>query len=71
MKLKNKPTSDQLREARKGGFKRKRPSKPKAGANYNTLANWAGKYNDWVALVHKAVTIGKAKEKLRMEIRSI
>lgn len=71
MNLKKKPTSDQLKEARKGGFNTKRPEKPKAGTTFKSLESWGKKYNSWVSKVHSAVTSGKAKAKLIQQIRSI
>lgn len=61
--LKSKPTSDQLRLARKGGFKGKRPKKPKAGATLNAMENWVSRYNDWVSKVHGGIKNIKEKEK--------
>jgi len=71
MKLKSKPTSDQIRDARKGGFKGKRPRKPKAGASLRTLENWGNRYNGWVDKVNGARNDNSHREKLKNEINRI
>ena len=65
--LKKKPTSDQLKEARKGGFKTTRPSKPTrtAAGTPVTLARleaWKTTYNNWVDKVNAGVAKCKAIE---------
>lgn len=69
MKLKNKPTSDQIRNARKGGCNAKRPNKPKAGATLPQMENWGTRYNEWVDKINGGVKDGKAKTDLRDQIR--
>jgi len=58
----SKITADELRLARKGGFGRKKPKKPKQSSTLNTLENWVVRYNAWVKDAKaKAAEYKKAK----------
>ena len=71
MHLDKKPTSDEMRQARKAGFRRRRPKKPKMSSSKNALENYAGRYNDWCKGMRQAVKDGKEREKLQEQIRRI
>jgi len=71
MKLKSKPTSDQISSARRGGFKGKRPKKPKANASLSVLERWGERYNGWVDKVNGARNDNSHREKLKNEIRRV
>lgn len=68
MALHKKPTSDQIRDARKGGYRTKRPRKPKAGASLTVLENWETRYNDWCKGITEGASNGKKRENLKREI---
>lgn len=55
-------TSDQLSAARKAGFKRKKPKKPKASATLTVMENWVTRNNDWVKDAKSKVASVKKKE---------
>ena len=71
MKLHKKPTSDEMRKARQGGFKRKRPKKPKASAKLHSLEGWGERYNQWCKDVRAAGMNGKKEKDLRSQIRNL
>lgn len=60
-------SSEELRKARKNGFKRKRPKKPKKSAGVGVLENFIVRHNEWVkdakAAKAKVNEKNKAKEK--------
>jgi len=71
-------TRDQLKNARKAGFRRKKPNKPKAGASLNSLEAWVLRYNDWVKDMKekdrehkKNLTDKKKREKLKRDISGV
>jgi len=66
--LHKKPTSEQIKLARKGGYKNKRPSKPKANASLSVLKNYEERYNTWCKGVTDGVSAGKQRDTLRKEI---
>jgi hypothetical protein len=54
-------TSDELKKARRAGFKRKRPKQPKR-VTENSVSNYLTKYNEWVReLKAAAKNYGKKK----------
>ncbi len=61
---------DELRLARKGKFKRKKPKKPKANATLTTYKNWVARYNAWVDDAKRAAKEYKELEKLKTQVRS-
>jgi len=63
--LKSKPTSDQMRKARRCGFRAKRPKKPRAGASLNALEGYVARYNNWVGKVHDACKRHDNQEKAK------
>ncbi len=72
--LKKKPTDDQLSNARKGGFKAKKPPKPKrtesgTPVTLARLEKWVKSYNKWVTKVHAggAKHAKKGTDKKRFE----
>jgi len=70
MHLDKKPTSDEISKARRGGYRNKRPRKPKANASLPVMENWAGRYNEWCKGVKQGVKDYATKDKLRTEIRT-
>ena len=66
--LHKKPTSDQIKDARKGGFKNQRPTKPKAGATLNALESWEIRYNEWCKGITDGAKDGKKRIALKKEI---
>jgi len=71
--MKKAPTSEQLKKARKAGFKAARPDKPKAGATLTVLENWCTRYDTWVDKVHAGVKKENGKisdEKKRIDLRT-
>lgn len=37
-----------LAAARKAGYKKKKPKKPRAGASLSVLENYVARYNEWI-----------------------
>jgi len=68
MPLHKKPTSEEIRDARRGGYKNKRPNKPKAGASLTVLENWETRYNNWCDGVKDGAKAGVKRDNLRKEI---
>ncbi len=62
-------SAEELRLARKGKFKRKKPKKPKAGAGLATYENWISRYNQWCKDAKHAASDYKKKEKIREQVR--
>jgi len=56
-------TADQLRKARKSGYKRKKPKKPSAKSSLTTLENWILRYNEWVRGAKESIAKRERKEK--------
>lgn len=71
MKLSRKPTSTEISKARKGGFKRKRPRKPKSTASLDSMNNWGERYNEWCKGVAGGCKDFDAKNSLRRQIRNV
>lgn len=63
-------TSEDLRNARKAGFKKKKPKKPKT-KTYNALSNYQERYNQWVKDLKAAATKGKKLDAMRRELRNL
>mgnify|MGYP006295888869 CR=1 FL=1 len=64
-------TSEQIREARKAKFRRKKPKKPKLSASKSVYKNFVNRYNDWAKAVKKAAADYREKEKLKEKIRNL
>ena len=71
-------SAEELRKARKSGFKRKKPKKPKASASLTVLENWVSRYNQWVddakAKIKQAAEKEREKKKredLKAKIRNV
>jgi len=58
-------TTEDKRLARVGGFKRKAPKKPKAGATVSSLENYIGRYNDWAKECKSRAAEGRKKDNLK------
>jgi len=66
----SKISAEELRLARKGGFRRKKPKKPKMNSSLHTFENWVARYNAWCKdAKHKASEYKKA-QKLKDQIRN-
>ncbi len=64
---KSRPSPQQIALARKGGFSRKAPKKPKASASLSTLENWITRWNEWVKGVHEGVKNAQAQEQAKQK----
>lgn len=71
MQLKKKPSSHDMKLARKGGFHGKHPKKPKVTASLDAMKNWGERYNNWVDHINSSIKNGKEKEALKSQIRQI
>lgn len=60
-----------LKDARKGGFKRKKPKKPKQSASYTTLVNWIDRWNNWCRDAEMKAKEYRQREKLIGQIRAV
>lgn len=61
---------DDLRTARKGGFRKKKPKKPSAKASLSTLQNWVSRNNSWVKEAKQRASEYKKAQKLKDAIRN-
>jgi hypothetical protein len=61
-------TSEQLREARKAGFKRKAPKKPKRGATLASMEAYVARHNEFVKEAKHAVSAYKKRAHLAKAI---
>lgn len=52
----------ELSAARKAGFKRKKPKKPRAGASLSALENFVVKYNAWIDAARDKMKARREKE---------
>lgn len=66
----NKFTADDLRNAKKAGFKRKPPKKPKS-KTFDSLSNYIVRYNDYVKDLKEAATKGRKLDNLKKAVKSI
>jgi len=66
-KLASLSTEDQ-RKARKGGFKRKAPKKPKS-KTVNSIESYIDRHNQWVKDARAAITKHNKLETLKKQIR--
>lgn len=62
-------TDSEKSAARKAGFKRKAPARPKISASNATLERYIERYNDWVKAAKAAIAEGKKRELLKKQIR--
>lgn len=60
-------TADDLRHAKKSGFKKKKPKLRKTGS-YNSIMNSVERYNYWVRDLKEASKKGKNLTKLKEQI---
>lgn len=60
----------ELSEARKGGFKRKKPKKPKQSASLASMENWIIRYNAWIKDAKAKASDYKKAKKLKDQIRN-
>lgn len=49
-----KVSAEEIRKARKSGFKRKAPKKPKRSASVTTLENYVARHNEWAKALKSA-----------------
>ena len=64
----SKISNEELRKARKAGFKRKKPKMPKKSASYASLEGYVGRYNEWVKLAKEKSSEVSKKETLKKQI---
>jgi hypothetical protein len=64
-----KVSPENLRIARKGGFKAKQPKKPKMNASTLVLERYVARHNDWVKRVNAAAADQRKREKLQKAVR--
>jgi len=69
MKTSKKPTCQELKEARKGGFKKKAPKKP-VSKSYAALENWVARWNQWVVDARIGAAKGRKFEDLKKAVRN-
>ena len=62
--------TEELRLARKGGFRRKKPKKPSGKASLGVLQSWVSRHNDWVKEAKKRASDHKTAQKLKDQIRN-
>jgi len=63
-----KVSAEEIRQARKGGYKGKAPKKPK-NKTVTTLESYISRYNDWVDRVKAASKDFKKLESLKKQIK--
>ncbi len=63
-----KVSSEEIRKARKAGFKRKAPKKPKRTASVTTLENYISRHNEWAKELKSA---GKNVDKKKTLLKTI
>jgi hypothetical protein len=63
-------SNEELRLARKGGFRRKKPKKPAGKASLNVLQGWVTRNNEWVKDAKKRASDFKSAQKLKDAIRN-
>jgi len=64
----SKYTADELRAARKAGFRSKCPKRPKMNAGVSALENYIARHNDWVKRMKSAKSSETKKTALRKSI---
>lgn len=55
--------------ARRAGYKRKAPAKPKMSASTAVMERYVERWNDWVKGARAAIADAKKRETLRKQIR--
>lgn len=63
-----KVSSEEIRKARKAGFKRKAPKKPKKSASVSVLENYISRHNEWAKELKAA---GKNVDKKKTLLKTI
>lgn len=63
-----KVSSDEIRKARKAGFKRKAPKKPKKSASLSTLESYVSRHNEWAKSLKEA---GRSLDKKAKLVKAI
>ncbi len=64
-------TQDEMRLAKKAGFKRKKPKKPKASSTLSVQENYVSRYNAYVDEIKRKAKDAKKKEAIRKQIDSV
>ena len=62
-------TPDELRNARKSGFKKKKPKLKRSGS-YTSIVGSVERYNNWVKELKNAASKGRILENLKRQIAS-
>jgi len=59
---------DELRKARKSGFKRKSPKRPKRSAGLSVLESYIARYNAWVDDARSKMRDASKRHKLQKQV---
>ena len=62
-------SAEELRKARKAGFKKKAPKKPKLSSSLSTMEGYVSRHNDWVKQARTKIAENKKREGLRKQIQ--
>jgi len=62
-------TAEELRKARKSGFRKKAPKKPKTSASVSTLESYVSRFNAYVDEMKAKAKETDKKDKLLKEIK--
>jgi len=65
----SKISKEDIRQARKGGFKRKAPSKPRGKKTTANIESYIVRYNQWVKDAKTKISEHKKLEALKKQIR--
>ena len=63
-------TPEDLRQARKGGFKRKAPKKPKS-KTFNSIEGFINRYNEYVKAMKAAAANGRKLDQMKKELQKV
>lgn len=64
-------SESEKRNARKAGFKKKAPKKPRMSSkNLDTMERWVERYNEWVREMKTKASEAKRLESIRHDIRN-
>jgi len=64
-------TNEQLKDARKAGFRRKKPRKPRASASKATFENFIKRWNEYCTEAKRKAAEYRQREKLKDQVRKI
>lgn len=64
-------TKSELKEARKAGFKRKKPKKPTGKKSVTSIEGYIDRYNSWVKDAKEKAKEGRKLEVLKKDLSKI